>query len=410
MKPSGPVMERGGHPGKTASLTPEQQGGIRAHLQKVLASAPFAQSQRSRSFLEYVVEESLSGHAEEIKERNIAVDVFGKSTDFNPQEESTVRVAAGDVRKRLRVAYQAGFGDGVQIQLPVGTYCPNFHFDQEGTGSPLNADPTSVIVERHLRPAQLWASGVAIAATLAFALFLAMRPTQQPLDCVWDAFSGYKQPVMLVLPTPPVFVARNPERWSAASNGQSLLLSDLNSNVGSYTGVGAGLGAARFAEQLAKRNQQFTLRFGKSVSYAEVQQSPSILFGSTSSGIGMQMTNSLRFRIVDGSKGSSIVDSKESNRAWAVSKELPPDAQREGYALITFIRKTESGFPLMVIAGLSPADTQAGAQFLTDSTALLAFAQVAAERWANRNFQVVLHENIYEGSPDRPTITSWQTW
>ncbi len=59
---------------------PERSEQIRAHLNKLLASAAFAGSQRSREFLRYVVEETLAGRGDVIKERTIAMDVFGRGS------------------------------------------------------------------------------------------------------------------------------------------------------------------------------------------------------------------------------------------------------------------------------------------------------------------------------------------
>src|SRR5215469_13962881 len=111
--------------GEPAGRPTEKQ--IREELDRVLASHEFRTSKRSQDFLRYVTENTLSGHADQLKERTIGIEVFGRSTSYEPSDDATVRVKAGEVRKRLGI-YYAGEGaqDPVRIELPPGTYIPEF--------------------------------------------------------------------------------------------------------------------------------------------------------------------------------------------------------------------------------------------------------------------------------------------
>src|SRR6185295_20147704 len=82
-----------------APRIPEE--AIREELARVLSSHEFRTSKRSQDFLRYVVETTLNGHADLLKERTIGIEVFGRSTSYEPSDDATVRVKAGDVRKRL---------------------------------------------------------------------------------------------------------------------------------------------------------------------------------------------------------------------------------------------------------------------------------------------------------------------
>ena len=73
----------------------------------VLASREFAGAPRLAKFLTFVVETALAGDADQIKESLIAVEVYGRRPDYNPQIDSTVRVEAGRLRARLRQYYEA---------------------------------------------------------------------------------------------------------------------------------------------------------------------------------------------------------------------------------------------------------------------------------------------------------------
>ena len=118
-----PGMPQAGAPGG-GDVPPE---AIREELTRVLNSHEFRTSKRSQDFLRYVVENTLQGHIDLLKERTIGIDVFGRSTSYEPSDDATVRVKAGDVRKRLGIYYaEQGARDPVRIELPAGTYVPEF--------------------------------------------------------------------------------------------------------------------------------------------------------------------------------------------------------------------------------------------------------------------------------------------
>ena len=100
---------------------------VRAQLERILASAPFAGAERARRFLRFVVEGALEGRDGEIKEFVIGVEALGRNTSFDPKSDPIVRVEAGRLRERLRSYYEGeGEADSVLISLPKGGYVPEF--------------------------------------------------------------------------------------------------------------------------------------------------------------------------------------------------------------------------------------------------------------------------------------------
>src|SRR5215469_16660643 len=98
----------------------------REQLERLLASANFARSERQSRFLRFVVERHLEGRDSEIKESVIAMEVFGNG-NYDPQQDSLVRTEAGRLRARLAEYYGAeGARDPVMIELPKGGYIPAF--------------------------------------------------------------------------------------------------------------------------------------------------------------------------------------------------------------------------------------------------------------------------------------------
>jgi adenylate cyclase len=108
---------------------------IRAELKRILESPDFEASQRSKDFLRFVVEETLSGRSRTLKGYTIATQVFGRREDFDPILDPIVRIEAGKLRRALdRYYFLSGKNDPVRIQIPKGTNVPGFH-EQTGMES-----------------------------------------------------------------------------------------------------------------------------------------------------------------------------------------------------------------------------------------------------------------------------------
>jgi TolB-like protein len=98
---------------------------VREHLERVLESPQFCNSWRRARFLRAVVERSLEGRAEDLKESVVGVMVFDRPPDYDPKIDSIVRVQARQLRGKLREYYAgAGSGERIRIELPKGSYAP----------------------------------------------------------------------------------------------------------------------------------------------------------------------------------------------------------------------------------------------------------------------------------------------
>src|SRR6478609_4963111 len=99
----------------------------REAVQRVLHSGIFDRAPNLALILKYVCERFFDGRLEEIREYNIAVDALGRPPDFDQKRDSIVRVEAHRLRKRLADYYKnAGQNESVVIQIPAGTYVPQF--------------------------------------------------------------------------------------------------------------------------------------------------------------------------------------------------------------------------------------------------------------------------------------------
>src|SRR5580698_6505558 len=74
---------------------------VREQLKRLLAHPLFTNSKRYPVLLAFTVEQTLLGHANELKERTIGVDAFGRELSYDVNLDPVVRTTAAEVRRRL---------------------------------------------------------------------------------------------------------------------------------------------------------------------------------------------------------------------------------------------------------------------------------------------------------------------
>jgi hypothetical protein len=110
---------------------------VRVQLDRILASAAFADAERASSFLRFVVLRALAGRAGELKESVIAVEALGRNPSFDSKSDPIVRVEARRLRDRLDSFYRReGAEDRILISVPKGGYIPEFSERQSATLPP----------------------------------------------------------------------------------------------------------------------------------------------------------------------------------------------------------------------------------------------------------------------------------
>ncbi len=118
---------------------------VHVQIQRIFLCPAFSVSDILRRFLAYIVDETLYGRSNTIKEYTIAVNVLNKPPSFKPQHDAIVRIHAGRLRRALNYYYkEQGIGDEIEITVPKGTYVPVFGNMQIAEPKP-DAEETSVL-------------------------------------------------------------------------------------------------------------------------------------------------------------------------------------------------------------------------------------------------------------------------
>jgi len=251
---------------------------IRHALQSILASPTFHGSKRCQQFLEYVCEKSLSAEAGALKERMIAIEVFGRPPLTDLGDDTIVRVGAREVRKRLAQFYVTpeGSASDVHIDLPPGSYAPEFRY---ANAPPREEDaPPAVPIEaapkrRPRRHRVILACGAAVllaAGALATVDLLSGSPNMQAFQQFWNPVFRAPGPLLVAVAHPIVYhpsgraLKMNEERLppqpvplqrALQLPANALTGADMVPVFNQYVGFGDMVAATEVAAMLARRDR-----------------------------------------------------------------------------------------------------------------------------------------------------------
>jgi serine/threonine-protein kinase len=103
---------------------------VREQLARIVNSAGFVSSARLSRFLTHIVDRTIAGDTDGLKEFSVAMEVFDRSSEYDPNIDAIVRVQARRLRAKLKAYYEEGPGtnDPVLIALRPGRYVPIFRW------------------------------------------------------------------------------------------------------------------------------------------------------------------------------------------------------------------------------------------------------------------------------------------
>jgi hypothetical protein len=374
---------------------------VRAALNQVLQSQGFRSSRRSQEFLRYVVERTLEGQADALKERSIGIDVFGRSSSYDPSDDATVRVKAGEVRKRLGLYYaNEGRLDEIRIDLPHGAYVPEFHRVEVAAAAEMKHPESAGVGHRR------WAMPLGIVAALAVTAgvaWLATRPESTVVDQFWAPVLHGSSPVLLSTAYVPVYGVdpkMAPERPTKLED--FVLLTDQ------FVGGGDMLAVTRISAMLNRMHRPFRVKIGSDVSFQDLRTAPAVLIGYSYTR-WRDISKELRFFIDAESRPRMVTDNGKPTQ-WSLPN-LPADRRTsEDYAIVTRVFHPDTQAMLVEVAGITQYGTEAGADMISNPELLAEALHDAPQGWQNKNLQLVLHVKVIGGTPASPRAVKTYFW
>lgn len=368
---------------------------VREALADVLQSAPFRSTLQCQGLLRYVVERTLAGENDLLRERVIGAEVFGRNPHYEPGEDPVVRVRAAEVRKRLAQYYQDRPESPVRIDVPSGSYRAVFRWKGELATVP--ASPPAVSEQPAARsPRRYWVL-VALLAVLSGAIVIrALWRAPTALDQFWAPAFASSKPILIYNSTSTVFRPAGP-----ADTGH-----DWIPIPDQYTCIGDAYASVVLSSLFSRKGKLYQIRYGADLTFGDLRYQPSILIGAFNNVWTLQMTDELRF-VFD--KHPTIRDRSENR--LCTPPDLKPDGRTtEDYAVVSRIFDSKSGELLITAAGVTQYGTRAAGEFLTSAPLMRALAANAPRDWPKKNLQVLLSTKIVNETPGPPKIVKTHFW
>lgn len=409
---------------------------IRAQLELLVRDDVFRSSKRSVAFLKYVVEQTLSGASDQIKERTIGIEVFRRDPSYDTNLDHIVRTAATELRKRLASYYvDEKHRSELRMDLVPGSYIPRFSLRGQGIHSSVDAEAepafgSSQSQSAHMRigPVPLhgksasekdtaprrmmsrWGLGLAAFLALATVAGYDLLGGSSPQDLFWAPVLETPGPVLVVVGNHP----NGPPTPSQANGNEASLTPILSSDSSETVPFADAVTIARVVGVLEVRKKMVLIRRGNSSSFSDLREGAVVLIGAFNNEWSLRLTRQLRYGLALDAERHLIYirDAKNpSSRSWSWATNQPP-GQAPGangptlqdFALISRIRDSETGHVVVVVGGLYTYGTQTAGEFLTDPKLMEALARETRLSGSAQNLQIVLGTTVTDETPGPPRV------
>src|ERR1700719_382559 len=146
-----------------SAADPVPATAVRDQLARMVNSPGFVSSVRLCRFLTHIVNRTIDGDIDSLKEFSIAIEVFDRTSKYDPNIDAIVRFEARRLRGKLKAYYEQGQGtvDPVLIGLRPGSYVPVFrwldaqpakHREEIGAAPPLGRICVAVLPFVNMSP------------------------------------------------------------------------------------------------------------------------------------------------------------------------------------------------------------------------------------------------------------------
>jgi hypothetical protein len=389
--------------------------------------------------LRHTVEAVIEGQGDQLREHQIGIKAFHRQTGYDSDADPVVRIAAGDVRKRLSQYY----GDPenaaqIQIEIPIGSYVPIFHFpSQKKMAAPLPETKSSVVSDgvgtnvvdapsdgnSELSPVQAlqpphshqWRYfAIAVCALLLIGLSLYLsRAVVRHEDRAREFWKPFRDPsgsTLICMSDMASFKREFP--WFSLAEG------NLDGSAGAYIRtqdkifLSEAINSTKLAVKISTKGSAYRLASSNTTNLTDLRQGPVILLGSFGNDWTMRVLESLRFGIeMRVNVGGVITDKQNPGQTkWVVSYATPFEKFSVEYGVVARLRSSITEKPMMVIAGLSEPGTTAAEEVVTNPQYLEVFLKSAPTGWENKNMEAVIETQVIDGKTGPPKVVATYIW
>ncbi|HUA92185.1 MAG TPA: hypothetical protein VL991_06440 [Terracidiphilus sp.] len=399
-----------------------ERDDIRSQLQRILTSPAFHNSKRYAAVLKFIVDQTLQGFGDRLKERTIGIEVFERPPDYDTAADHVVRSAVAEVRKRLAQYYQQVHGE-LRIEVLPGSYMPQFRWPGEQYRSPAasaglaeapGGEPTagalpSKPAQRHMWFHPQWLVLGCFLVFVAVAAVIASVHARGPFEGFWRPVFSSHAPVLLCIGN--VAGGRRPPEEDPITS-PSASLSDFHNSASNTVNVYDAFTMAKFAGLMQANGRQFQLASQSDATFTDLQNGPAILVGLLNNEWTVRLVSKLRFTVDQPTPDQVSIRDRDnpSNHGWAIDYATPYLNLTRDYALVLRMVDPKTEQVVVVAAGITVFGTTAAGDFLTNEHEMKKLAAIAPPGWEKKNMELVLATDVIRGRSGPATIVAAQFW
>ncbi|MEO8100523.1 MAG: hypothetical protein ABI811_22685 [Acidobacteriota bacterium] len=183
---------------------------VAAQVDRILQSQPFRNAESLRRLLRFLADRSAGEAVGPLKEYAVGVEGLGKTADYDPRSDSSVRIQVGRLRQKLAEYYRTeGLHDPLIVEIPKG----QFNLTWAPRPDPADQPHTA---EAGVKPTPLLIRGLVIGLVLtsvwAGVASYQLRNERQgfsrsmwtsELRQLWASFLSGQRPVIIAIEDPP---------------------------------------------------------------------------------------------------------------------------------------------------------------------------------------------------------------
>jgi len=369
--------------------------------------------------LRYLADHALR-HPGSLKEYQIATEVFGRPSDFDPHLDSLVRVQAGRLRTKLSEYYASeGAEDPIIVELPKGTYTLAFHQASTTTKTILQNNheaerPKIEVPARKIPRTVLVLSILLVIAVIAIAGLIygisthtgVAGPAERPpaaFRVFWQRFtSGPEEPWVIFSNGAFVGRAETGLRYFNPARDSRQAIDDH------YTGVGEVLAIYGLDHVFRQLQREIRVKRGSLFTLDDAQNNNLIFVGSPAENLTLldiPSTHEFIFqRVSTGPRAGDLAvfnvhPQPEEQKMFLATP--PGTPLTEDYAIIGLVPGMNPARSLLILAGTTTIGTQAAAEYVCrqDTLEQLLLRLSVSENGEMKPFEAVLHVKVARGVP-----------
>jgi hypothetical protein len=429
------------------AMTAEEQEKVREQLHRMLETHHFKNSKRYPPLLRFIVEETLEGRGEYLKERLLGVRVFDRPADYDTAADPVVRVTIAEIRKRIAQYYHDEEHDSeIRIELQPGRYAPEFRLrhipvvngsttaaetgelHRMGVPSAVHPPehPAVAVIPNRGENALRWyrvALGTLSAAILCLVTLPVLHWLRPPaLNLLWAPLLRSSEPILFCVPTDvgkKRGPADEPETADPAEEGRRIPGSSPGGPtfldfeaLGENVVFSDMLAAMRITTVLAANHHDYHAKLNVYTNLEDLRQGPTILIGGLDNQWTMRALAPLRFHFAGSDEDRYwIADSQDPlNRRWSLDLKLHYGAVTQDYAIVARLHNQQTGQPEMIVAGIGMSGTAAAGEFITDEASMRELRDRLGRGFKDRDFEAVLSTDVVNGIAGTPKVLTVSSW